>query len=155
MTSRILIVDYEPELPFSCARLIPSVGHKLLKATSGAEGLCMAKQEQPDLILLNVELPDRDGCQACRQIKTDPDTADIYVALNNSVPCSIPKDISSSAIRQHPGCWVDPATRSSVGSAGSWYTAELPIDECPIQRMWESRARESAVMPIGDRWSRM
>jgi diguanylate cyclase (GGDEF)-like protein len=53
--------------------------YKVRVATSGAEGLALARQNPPDLILLDVMMPNLDGFEVCRELKDDPITAQIPV----------------------------------------------------------------------------
>ncbi|WP_017327724.1 response regulator [Synechococcus sp. PCC 7336] len=79
---RILIVDDEEGI-LAVVRigLKMTAGWEVLTATSGAEGLEMAKTEQPDAILLDVMMPDMDGIATFRQLQADPQTQKIPVIL--------------------------------------------------------------------------
>ncbi len=69
---RILVVDDNSEnLEIFRARLA-SQGYEILTARDGEEGLAMARQALPDLILLDIMMPKVDGIEVCRQLKTDP-----------------------------------------------------------------------------------
>src|SRR5215204_774041 len=74
----ILHVDDNPATRYTIGRTLGRQGFKVREAASGGEGLRLAKEE-PDLIILDVKLPDIDGFEVCRQIKADPKTADIPV----------------------------------------------------------------------------
>jgi PAS domain S-box-containing protein len=58
-------------------------GYEVLEASTGTEGLKAARAYRPDLILLDVMLPDFSGLEACRQIKEDQDFKDIHVILTS------------------------------------------------------------------------
>ena len=53
--------------------------YEILSATDGAAGIAMAAAEQPDLILMDLNLPEIDGWEATRQLKADPATRDIPI----------------------------------------------------------------------------
>ena len=53
--------------------------YEILSATDGAAGLAMAATEQPDLILMDLNLPEVDGWEAARRLKADPATCDIPI----------------------------------------------------------------------------
>lgn len=74
----VLIVDDEP---MNIEILNEALGaeHEILFATNGQEALGIASNELPDLILLDVILPDLDGYQVCKRLKNDPKTRDIPV----------------------------------------------------------------------------
>ena len=63
-------------------------GYKVLEASSGREAISLARQVQPDLILLDVLMPGLDGYEACRQIKTNPATSHIPIIVLTAVGVS-------------------------------------------------------------------
>lgn len=70
--ARILLVeDNEMNLDMLSRRL-EKRGHDVLIATDGAEGVSVTREQQPDLILMDMSLPVMDGWQATREIKADP-----------------------------------------------------------------------------------
>jgi CheY-like chemotaxis protein len=54
-------------------------GYEIISATDGAAGLAMAAAERPDLILMDLNLPEVDGWEAARRLKADPATRDIPI----------------------------------------------------------------------------
>ncbi len=79
--ARILVVDDEPLLLRSTSRLLNEAGYRVVEAATGNEGLQLAREIRPDLILLDVMLPDMDGLEVCRRIKADAALPDTFVAL--------------------------------------------------------------------------
>lgn len=77
----ILIVEDEEDLRQVLTFNLESAGHRVLAAERGADGLRMAREEKPDLMLLDVMLPDVTGLDVCRQIKAEPATARICVVM--------------------------------------------------------------------------
>ena len=75
---RLLIVDDEPVNIHSLYPLFAD-DYEVFMATSGQEALAMCHQNQPDLVLLDVLMPDMDGLEVCRQLKAESDTAAIPV----------------------------------------------------------------------------
>ena len=59
--------------------LLESAGHTVLVATDAGAGLALARNAQPNLILMDIQLPDMDGLQATLILKRDPSTRDIPV----------------------------------------------------------------------------
>ena len=57
----------------------------MLEASTGQEGLMAARAHRPDVVLLDVVLPDISGIEACRQIKEDEDLKDIFVILTSGI----------------------------------------------------------------------
>jgi two-component system cell cycle response regulator DivK len=75
--ARILIVE-DNRLNLELAtELLKSSGYVVLQARSAEEGLLMAREQRPDLILMDVRLPGMDGLTAVRVLKKDPDTRPI------------------------------------------------------------------------------
>jgi DNA-binding response OmpR family regulator len=77
--TRILIVDDESTNLDVLCRALEAGDHQVLVAFNGALGFKLAVQEVPDLILLDVDMPDIDGFVLCRQFKQNPLTQDIPV----------------------------------------------------------------------------
>jgi DNA-binding response OmpR family regulator len=69
MTKKILIVDDEPTQARMFAQLLSLGGYDTLKATSGREAVNIVQQNVPDLVLLDVVMPEIDGWQTCRLIR--------------------------------------------------------------------------------------
>lgn len=77
--AKILVVeDNEMNLDMLTRRL-EKRGHEVVIAKDGAEGVSLARQERPDLILMDMSLPVLDGWQATREIKADPDVKAIPI----------------------------------------------------------------------------
>lgn len=68
---RILVVDDSPEALALVKHHLASEGHEVLCAESGQAGLEAASREPPDLILLDVDMPDLSGFEVCRKLKND------------------------------------------------------------------------------------
>jgi len=78
---KILIVDDDPDVLFATARALRKEGYEVIEASTGRECLSKAKENKPDLILLDVMLPDIEGTEICKQIKADPFFEGIFVVL--------------------------------------------------------------------------
>lgn len=85
---RLLIVDDDPDLLFATSRLLKRAGYCVSEAATALEGIAHARQFQTDLILMDVNLPDMDGREACRRLKEDPKTAGIYIIIISSAKIS-------------------------------------------------------------------
>lgn len=79
--AKILVVDDSPTQLKNLVKLIEAHGHEAVTATNGMEGVDIAKSEKPDLILMDVVMPELNGFQATRKITKDPETANIPVVL--------------------------------------------------------------------------
>jgi twitching motility two-component system response regulator PilH len=79
--ARILIVDDSPSQLMGIRRIVEKLGHEALTAEDGAAGVELAKKELPDLILMDVVMPNLNGFQATRSISREPTTSHIPVIL--------------------------------------------------------------------------
>ena len=79
--ARILIVDDSPSQLMGIRRIVEKLGHEALTAEDGAAGVELAKKELPDLILMDVVMPNLNGFQATRSITREPSTSHIPVIL--------------------------------------------------------------------------
>jgi two-component system cell cycle response regulator DivK len=72
MTRRILVIEDQEDLRRILRDLLVGSGYDVIEAADGAEGVAKAQDEQPDLILMDIQLPVLDGYEAARQIKENP-----------------------------------------------------------------------------------
>jgi two-component system cell cycle response regulator DivK len=82
----VLIVE-DNEKNMKLARdVLQAKGYKTLEAVSGEEGVKLAKEKAPDLVLMDIQLPGINGIDAFKQLRADPKTARIpVIALTASV----------------------------------------------------------------------
>ena len=79
--ARILIVDDSPSQLMGIQRIVEKLGHEIFTATDGASGVEVAKQVLPDLVLMDVVMPNLNGFQATRTLSRDATTKHIPVIL--------------------------------------------------------------------------
>lgn len=84
---RLILIVEDNERNMKLARdVLQFHGFRTVETVSGEDGVIMARDNHPDLILMDISLPGIDGVEATRQLKGDPSTADIpIVALTASV----------------------------------------------------------------------
>ena len=85
---KILVVDDNPVALFAVAHLLGAEGYTVLEASTGSQGLALARSELPEMVLLDVMLPDINGVDLCRQIKAGAETSQLFVVLLSSVETS-------------------------------------------------------------------
>ncbi len=83
--AKILIVDDQIHALKGMSRIMTSAGYDTFEANNGEDCLKLAAEHKPDLILLDVVLPDIDGKEVCRRIKSNTETKNIYVVLVSSI----------------------------------------------------------------------
>ena len=82
--AKILLVDDDPDFVESTKTVLESKPYDVIVAVNGDEGIQKARQENPDLILLDVIMPVEDGFTAAEQLKDDPQLARIPVLMLTS-----------------------------------------------------------------------
>jgi DNA-binding response OmpR family regulator len=68
----ILNIDDTASSRYTKTRILKQAGYRVIEASTGAEGLHALREESPNLVLCDVNLPDMSGIEVCRAIKTDP-----------------------------------------------------------------------------------
>jgi len=88
MSKRILVVEDQEDNRQILRDLLNSVGYQILEAEDGARGVAAAEAEQPDLILMDIQLPLVDGYEATRRIRANPELKSIPIIAVTSYALS-------------------------------------------------------------------
>jgi two-component system phosphate regulon response regulator PhoB len=78
---RVLVADDDDGLRRLIWTTLGTEHFELLQAVDGEEALEIARQQHPELVLLDVNMPKLDGFEVCRQLKNEPDTSSIKVVI--------------------------------------------------------------------------
>ena len=81
MSKKILIVDDEPDMVTFLSTLLEDAGYVTISAADGNEAWNLVKSERPDLISLDLLMPDKTGIKVYRELKKDDETKDIPVVM--------------------------------------------------------------------------
>jgi CheY-like chemotaxis protein len=81
MHKRVLVVDDEPDIVEIVTCLLEGEGYETLTARDGLEAVEVAEAEKPDLMLLDVMMPEMNGYQVCRLLRAKPDLRDMPVVM--------------------------------------------------------------------------
>jgi signal transduction histidine kinase len=81
LTGSVLVVDDNADIITLTRRILERHKYSIYTASNGTEGLETARRERPDVILLDVMMPDIDGLEVCRQLKADPELRKTMVLL--------------------------------------------------------------------------
>lgn len=93
----ILVVDDDPDLVETVALMLESKGCEVGKAYDGVEGEESIKERRPDLVILDIMMPRKDGYILCAELKKDEKTRDIPVILLTAVGEAVPSTRYSHA----------------------------------------------------------
>ena len=78
---KVLVIDDDPSIRMLVTNMLRSKGFDSAAASDGSQGIGAAKKENPDLILLDVNMPVMDGVTACKKLKEDPETSSIPIVF--------------------------------------------------------------------------
>ena len=98
MSSKIMVVDDEPDTVGLVTLVLESEGHEVMPAYNGKDALDMLNYAKPDLILLDIMMPDIDGWDVYRSIRENSETKDIPVVMLTAKAQSIDKMIGLHVI---------------------------------------------------------
>jgi two-component system alkaline phosphatase synthesis response regulator PhoP len=97
MAKRVLVVEDEPRILAIVRKRLEVAGHQVITAMDGIEALQVARREKPDLIVLDLMLPKKDGYDVCVELKADPAYSPIPILMltartqdreiNNGIAC--------------------------------------------------------------------
>lgn len=78
---KVLLVDDDPDILFATERIIKKMGFSTLSTGTGYGCLELVESQQPDLILLDVDLPDIGGVEVCQKLKSEPTHSKRYIMM--------------------------------------------------------------------------
>lgn len=111
MSAKIaLIIDDEPDVTTYHATLLSDHGWDVRTALSGKEGLALAKKERPDVVLLDVMMPDQGGLSTLIQFRKDSDLKAVPVVLVTGIQGTLTADFKRFLDRfkhHHPDGYVE------------------------------------------------
>jgi two-component system cell cycle response regulator DivK len=88
MSKRILVIEDTEDNRQIIRDLLSSVGYELIEAMDGVSGVALAQKEHPDLILMDIQLPEIDGYEATRRIRAIPELAKVPIIAVTSYALS-------------------------------------------------------------------
>jgi putative two-component system response regulator len=77
----VLIADDQVALRQLLRATLSRIGLRVIEAANGSDALALVQRERPDLVLMDVGMPEMDGLEVCRALKADPGTAEIPVFI--------------------------------------------------------------------------
>ena len=79
--TKILLVDDEPDILEIVGYNLSLEGYQIITASNGKEALAIAKKEIPDLIIMDVMMPEMDGMEACENIRKIPELSNVLITF--------------------------------------------------------------------------
>ena len=135
--------------------LLSACGHEALQAQGGREGLRKAKDQKPDLVLLDIHMPEIDGYEVARRLRADPDCSPIPIVavtalamvgdrekiLASGFNGYIPKPIEAESFLSHLSAFIPRPVRPAVAAPA--YTQDVQISQ-------RSRRKKQALVLFVD-----
>ena len=81
MKTRVLVVDDEPDALELIEYNLNGAGYQVFTAANGTKALEMARRHQPDVIVLDLMLPEVDGIEVCKTLRRNPETTEIPILM--------------------------------------------------------------------------
>ena len=81
MSKKVLVCDDKPYILESVSFVAREEGYDVITADNGEDALHLARTEMPDLMILDIMMPKKDGFEVCKELKGDPATRGIYIIL--------------------------------------------------------------------------
>ena len=113
--ARVLIVDDEPDQVEMYQYALEEAGFRVLAAFTGESGVALARESSPDLIVLDIRLPDITGWEVCTILKRDPITARIpIVVLTAAAAPTLPQQAVDAGCSAHllKPCYPEELTKT-------------------------------------------
>ena len=104
---KILIIDDEPDMLDYLGSVLKDNGFDIETATNGKEGFEKAKTVKPDLITLDITMPEESGVKAFRNFQENPETKDIPVIIITGVSKDFKKFIHSRKAVKPPSAYIE------------------------------------------------
>ena len=92
MIKSILVVDDEIPISFALTQMLGAQGYRIRVAENGLDAIDLASRHQPDLILLDTSLPDRDGYDVCQTLRSRPEMTHVKILMMSAHSRAIEKE---------------------------------------------------------------
>jgi two-component system KDP operon response regulator KdpE len=137
--ARILLVDDEVSIQRTITPLLRSRGYEVTVAGTGQDGLAMLEGDRPDLVILDLGLPDIDGIEVCRRIRERWETPivvlsargsekDKVLALDQGADDYVTKPFGPEELLARVRAALRRVLGGELGETGQWHRGDLTID---------------------------
>jgi DNA-binding response OmpR family regulator len=126
--AKILVVDDEEDITTFVGTLLEDNGYSVIKAADGKQGMAKAKSESPDLIILDISMPEESGVRMFRNLQEDGQTAAIPVIMLTGVTHDFKQFISTRRqVRPPAGYFDKPPNREQLLAKVAELVAAKPV----------------------------
>jgi len=81
ISKKVLIIEDDPSFSRAVSHIVEKEGYSVITASNGITGLRMAKEDKPDLLILDVMLPGVDGFEICSRLRNEPQTTKLPIIM--------------------------------------------------------------------------
>jgi len=128
---RVLVVDDDPRLLHIVAMYLGIEGYEVATAENGEDGLSEIESTRPDLVVLDIMMPGMDGIEACRRIRTNPETAEVPVVMFSAL--SSDDDVERARLAGANHLITKPFNLVGLGSVvGSFFEHRAQLAESAV-----------------------
>ncbi len=103
MAKKVLIVDDEPDAVDFSKEIVEGEGYTVVTASDGGKGLAAMRRENPDLVILDVQMPDMDGFEVFQQMKKDESLKAIPVVMLTGIREKVGIGFSADEMKDYMG----------------------------------------------------
>ncbi len=152
-SGRVLVIDDDADIRDMLSMVLRDKGHTVITADKGMMGLVKAQQEHPDLVILDLSLPDIDGLEVCSQLKAYPKTRALPILLLTARASTQAKLLAVEYGADH--YFTKPIP--DLGEFHSWITAFLRrkshLDDTSVIRVGDKLVidTQAHTLTVGDR----
>ncbi len=113
-TTTVLVVDDDPDVLRATERMLAGAGYRVLTGANAAQAVALTREHHPALLLLDVMLPDGNGTDIARQLKSEPGLAGVFVVLVSGLKISGDEQAAGLVSGMADGYIARPFTKSEL-----------------------------------------
>lgn len=112
----IVSADDDPDIREYVRRVLIRDGHQVLAVPDGVSALALIREQRPDMVVLDVDMPGMNGLEVCRTLRADPEFADLPVVIaSGSIAPPFTEVIAAGASDMLPKPYLPQQLRDCVG----------------------------------------
>jgi two-component system cell cycle response regulator len=147
----VLVVEDDEDIRQMVALMVNGMGHKVYTATTGKEALARVHECQPDIVLLDLMMPEMDGFEFCHHVRQDPDLRDLHIIITSAKGALEDKvrglELGAADYLTKPFSLTELRARIGVGERIIRYQKDLKEQQVLLEQM----AREDKLTGLCNR----